>query len=540
MARGLVSTFSGVVAGVVTSVALTAAGVPSQAVAAVEAIDAAKTARSVVAYDSPYKLGDYKGSLSPTSMARLVSTRGEGSGSRSFAIDDGYLAKYTGAAAQETRDPSTARGSMALGQLQGQSKVGRFITPGQETRDWSQYDAGRIRAEIDTLADRHRDYGGYENKPQDPNANLPMQVVRDLEGKVIMQGRAESVEHLIAQKLMEAERATDPAKKVVNLAGADLGDQKLDFRGFNFKNVDLRGANMAGCAFTDCKFENVDMHGANLKGARFDKCHLENVNMNEFVGDHKTAFKNCTLQNVHMEDAVAPQIKFEGIRAENLNMARANFDGSSWSDVQISNLWAPGVKLNGAKLGDFHVIGRDSNMDGAELNNATIHNASFGTSEHGIRMRGISAQNSHWSDVQFNKSDLSGADFTRAVFQRVDMRNVVTPEGPMQMREANITGLEAGPDAKFRAFKAQYDGVTMFPAEDFVFKGTDPIRRAAKAAIDAGVNVANITTADGLTEQELAARQAHNGPQVVQRRPQMMPGMAPIMPGMKRRDTPWS
>jgi len=164
--------------------------------------------------------------------------------------------------------------------------------------------------------------------------------------------------------------------------------------------------------------------------------------------------------------------------------------------------------MDGAKLGDFHVTGRQSNMDGWQLNGASIHNASFGTPQYGIPMRGLSAQNSTWSDVQFNKSDLSMSDFTKASFTRVDMRNVVTPQGPMEMREANLTGLTAGQEAKFTAYKATHSGVTMYPEENFVFRGTAPIQRAAQAALSVRSEVAHIVSADGATVQEREAQQA--------------------------------
>lgn len=501
----------------------------------------------VVAIDTPYKAGGYEGlnPLPPTSVARLVET--DGRSSRDFGVDPALLAAAAGIVRQDTHDPHhqpNAQGLMtaAIGATSGLQARNRIL-PTQEVRDLRHYDMSRIQAEIAELTDRYRAHG-YQVKPQE-ESGLPMQEIKDAHGNILMRGRAASVEHLIAIKMREAELSNDPNKKIVSLAGAQLDERTLgrplQLEGFEFKNVDMRGANLTGAQIKDCGFENCDMEGVCLKKATINLCSFQNVNLNEFVGDSKTKFENCALQNVHMQGAEAPGVKFENIRAEKLNIKDANFNGSSWTHVHIENLYGPNAKMNGAKLGDFHVTGRESNMDGWKLNQATVHNASFGTAEYGIPMRGMEAQNSHWSDVQFNKSDLSKADFTKATFTRVDMRNVVTPRGPMEMREANLTGLTAGQEAKFTAYKATHSGITMFPHEDFVFRGTAPIERAAKAAISVRSDIANIVSADGATKEEQEARntvQMQQQMAMVKKRQQMAMAPSPYHKS-KNKDTPW-
>lgn len=527
MALGMARVFGGV-AGLVASAATTA----------------------MVAFTSPYTLGDYSGDnpLSPTSVARLMVDRsGDARGGRDFGVDPTVMAELMGVAIQETRNVANTPNMQGMvgatiGATSGLANRDK-VFPKQESRDLSQYDAGRIQAEIAELADRYRDHG-YDTKPKDEASGLPMQEIKDAQGNILMRGRAESVEALIATKMAEAETTNDPSKKIVNLAGAQLDDRtlgrplKLD--GFNFKNADMRGINLGGAQIKDCGFENCDMQGANLKNVQFNLCSFQNVNMNEFVGDSKTKFSNCGMQNVHMADAQAPEVKFENIRAERLNIAGANFAGSSWTHVHVENLWGRDANMNGAKLGDFHVTGRESNLDGWKLNGATIHNASFGTPQYGISMKGMEAQNSTWSDVQFNASDLSGSDFTRGVFTRVDMRKVVTPQGPMEMREANLTGLNAGPEAKFTAFKATHSGITMMPKEDFVFRGTAPIERAAHAAIAVRSDIANITSADGTTTQELEVQNTAQMQQQMMAKKRMQMAMAPApSPFGRKKDQPW-
>jgi uncharacterized protein YjbI with pentapeptide repeats len=326
-----------------------------------------------------------------------------------------------------------------------------------------------------------------------------LQTIRDNEGRVLMQGHAQSAEALIAQKLSEADKATDPAKKVVNLAGANLDG--LNFKGFNFTNVDMRGASMKGCEVENCKFENVDAEGIDLRGTKIRGSHFENVNLNRFAGDKDTKFSYVSMANVHMVGAEAPGVKFEHIRAENLNIAGADFKGSEWTDVQAHNLWARDVKMDGAKLGNFHVAGPDTNFDGAHLTGAKVHNASFGTPGNGISMRGLQAEGSEWTDTQFNNSDLSGANFSNAWFKRgVDMRNLVTPHGPINMDGATLTGLKAGPQCKIQATTLVYgegaDQVVMRTKNGMpmVFNGTDDIEKLHKVA--RSNNLSNIRISD--------------------------------------------
>ncbi len=520
----------------------------------------AELARMALGFVSPYALGNFRaygpdaadnasrnGDLSPTSMARLISHRDDGSG-RALTAND-YLARFI-SPEQEKRSPDIMVPGGAASLLQNRGTFDRFVAPGQERRALdSAYDYGRIRAEIDTLADRHRDYSGLD-KPTDPQAGLPLQTIRDREGRILMQGAAVSPEALIAQKLKEAETTTDPTKKVVNLAGADL--EGMSFKGFKFTNVDLRGANMAKCEIEDCKFENVDAEGLNLKGARLRNSHFENVNLNGFIGDDKTKFQNCTMLNVHMAGAEAPGVKFEGIRAENLNIANADFSGSSWTDIQVHNMWARGAKLEGAKLGDFHVAGPDSNFDDVKMNGAQVNDASFGRPGQGLSMRNLQAANSTWSNVQFNAADLSGANFTNVWFRHgVDMRDVITPQGPMNMDGANLTGLIAGPQAKIAAASLTYgEGANQVMMRTqggapMIFDGTGQIENLYKVARTNNLSYIHIREVDGIAIDPVTGKELSeqiSAPGLVQHRRAPKPtmaGPAPPSPFGRKKDTPW-
>ena len=564
MARSLTSQF-------VTSATSVAALHLVSAVAGVPSfiatpLQAAEAVRAAIGFISPYAYGNYQapdanatdnharnGHLPLTSFARMVPRERGGDqqgGGRSLGGFN-YLNQFI-APGQETRQLHALQGgTINAGGLVNQSRaVG--ATSGlarQETRDFSQYDAGRIRAEIDTLGDKYRDHG-MDTRPQDPNAGLPIHTIRDHEGRILMQGHAQSVEHLIAIKMAEAERATDPSKKVVNLAGANLGGMKLDFKGFNFRNVDMRGADLSGNSFNECRFENCDMQGANLKGVRIENSYMENVNLNGFVGDDKTMFKNSALMNVHMQGAHAPQIKFENIRAENLNMAGAYMPGASITNMHVTNLWAPEINLEGATIGGLHVRGPDSSLEDAKLNRVTLNDSSFGQPGQGINMRGIQMERSVQSDVQYNNSDLSGARMAGSDFKHgVDMRHVVTPRGPIDVDNSNLTGLTAGRDAKLKATQFTYgegaDKVSMrtLGGEEMVFDGTADIERLHRVARTNNLSFIQIRENDMaaidpqtgrvLSEQE----QRMTNQAQLQRRPKPAMAPSPMMPG--RRKQPW-
>lgn len=410
----------------------------------------------------------------------------------------------------------------------------------------AEYDPGRVQGEIAELRARFPDRPGMEAK--DPKEDLPTIQIRGEDGRILLQGKAESVEHLIALKLKEAATSTDPSKQTVNLAGAQLDEgtlgRKLDFKGMNFQNLDLRGANLGGAKFEDCQFKNVDMEGAGLKGATFNLCHFENVNLAGFVGDKKTRFENSSMSNVDMSYAEAPGVQFDNIRAEYLNMQHGNFAGASIQNMKVDNLWAPEINLDGAQIGSLQISGQHSSLEGAKLNRAEIGQSTFGTREQPINMKGIKAQHSTWTDCTLN-ADVSKGDFTGSSFTRVDMRNASTPEGPMIVQDANLTGLDAGAAVKMRASRVRCDNVTMQVKDnvEMTFNGTADIHKAFELAKTAGLNHIELrpngesfAAYDPDTGKQLGAEAA---PAAVRRKPapQMLPEFKPPSPYGKRKST---
>lgn len=407
----------------------------------------------------------------------------------------------------------------------------------------AEYDPGRVQGEIAELRSRFPDRPGMEAK--DPKEDLPTIKIRGEDGRVLLQGKAESVEHLIALKLKEAATSTDPSKQTVNLAGAQLDEgtlgRKLEFKGMNFQNLDLRGANLGGARFEECQFKNVDMQGAGLKGSTFNLCHFENVNLSGFVGDKKTRFENSSMSNVDMSYAEAPGVKFDNIRAEYLNMQGGNFAGASIQNMKVDNLWAPQVNLEGAQIGSLQISGQHSSLEGAKLNRAEIGQSTFGTRDQPINMKGIEAQNSTWTDCAVN-ADVSKADFTGAAFTRVDMRNASTPEGPMIVQNADLTGLDAGAAVKMRASRVKCENVTMQVKDnaEMTFNGTADIHKAFGQANRAGLNHIELRpngesfdAYDPDTGKKLGAEAA---PAAVRRKPtpQPLPEFRPPSPYNKR------
>lgn len=511
----------------------------------------ARGASPYVTGDHPLAGGDIRvPSDRPSSHFINWSDRDGNAGRGGYTPDNPgwYLA---GLAGQETRaDALQANGLLggagyALGAVKQERRLDTQSKLEQHFENLQHYDPGRLQAELAELKARFPDRPGMDVK--DPKEDAPNIVIRNEEGRILMQGKAESVEHLIALKMKEASTSTDPSKQTVNLAGAQLDEKtigrKLDFRGMNFQNMDLRGANLGGAQFQDCQFKNVDMEGAGLKGCTFNLCHFENVNMSGFVGDKNTRFSNSSMYNVDMSYADAPQIKFENIRGEYLNMQGANFAGAHINKMEVENLWAPQVNLEGASIGGLKISGQYSSLEGAKLNGAEIGQSVFGTREHPLNMKDVQAQNSTWTDCVLN-ADLSRADFTGASFTRVDMRNSSTPGGPMIVQNANMTGLEAGPAVKMAASRLVYDNVTMQVENnsEMVFEGTAQLRNAHRKAVDSGLNYiqlrgngAGLDAIDPDTQRVLGEQ----APAMAVRKPAMMPGLEPPSPFKKKGAQGW-
>lgn len=463
----------------------------------------------------------------------------EGNAGRSGYIPGDMGWYLLGHASQETRaEALQANGALgAMGVIAGAVRQERRLDTmsklEQHLDNINQYDPGRVQAEIAELRARFPDRPGMETRELQENA--PTITIRNAEGRILLEGKANSVEELIGKKMSEAANSTDPAKRTLNLAGADLSQgldgKPLNFKGFNFQNIDLRGANLGGAQFTDCQFKDVDMRGVNLKGSTFNLCHMENVNMAGFVGDDKTRFSNSSMYNVDMSYAEAPQIKFENIRAEYLQMQGANFAGATINKMEVENLWAPQVNLEGASIGGLKVTGQYSSLEGAKMNGAQIGQSVFGTREHPINMKSIEAKNSSWTDTVFH-ADLSRGDFTGASFTRVDMRNASTPEGPMIVQDANMTGLIAGEAVKMKASAFVYDGIKMRIKDNqqVVFNGTAPMEKAHSTAIAMGLNHIELSP----NGDDFDVSPADRRPQFSQPKPTVAPMFQPPSPYKKK------
>lgn len=341
-----------------------------------------------------------------------------------------------------------------------------------------EYDSGKILADISAMELERQRHAKGPHTP-DANSGLPVQKIYDKAGNVLAEGRAASVEHLIQIKMDEAAQSTDPAKRVLNLDGADLSRLHLK----------------------DMKLANVSMRDANIKGTTIENCTLQNVDMSGAEGDKKTKIKNTVLYNVDMSQMDAPGITLEGIRGAYINMAASNFAGAKITDMRVENLWAVETNLNGATIGSMSVTGPHSSMDDLKINNAKVSMSHFGTEQQGIPMRGMQAVGTTWSDVNFHKSMLDGANFAHGSFTRVNMDNVTTKTAPMNFYKADITGLRVGPQAELTANEAIKDGITLRPVENFVFKGTAPLDEAVDAAVLSGQTTAIITNNLGAIQE---------------------------------------
>lgn len=310
--------------------------------------------------------------------------------------------------------------------------------------DLQQREVHELRPSIAELREKFSDEPGMNGKPD--GKELPVQRVYDQNGRVLLEGHANSVQDLIQNSLKSCAESADPAKRELNLRGANLSSDQngqpmnLQFSCFNFQNINLDGADLGGVGFDRCQFRNASMVGANIKDSSFMLCHFEGVDMAGCIGNSGTKLHNSSLYGVSMSGANLPGASLQNLRGQYVDWTGTNLTGASIGNVAIENLDARLANLSQATIGGLLVSGPHSTFDGARFVGASIGGSHFGTPAQRISMRGINASGSAWSQSSI-AADLSYAMMNGASFAGLDIRSSVTPEGPISVEGCSLGGL---------------------------------------------------------------------------------------------------
>jgi uncharacterized protein YjbI with pentapeptide repeats len=169
------------------------------------------------------------------------------------------------------------------------------------------------------------------------------------------------------------------------LAGADL--TAGDWTGANFSRADLKAATLSRAIL-----RKADLTDAVLQGAAALDTDFSEANLSRADG------RGCDLTGADCSGAVLTQARLADLRAPGLHLFGATAEGTDLRNACLRGLrGGPGTLLNGARLG------------GADLSAACLGGA-------------------HFIDVDLEGAALDGGDFSRAIFQRTNLRNVTARE----------------------------------------------------------------------------------------------------------------
>jgi uncharacterized protein YjbI with pentapeptide repeats len=169
-------------------------------------------------------------------------------------------------------------------------------------------------------------------------------------------------------------------------------DSESEYVALTFKNIDLSGKSIVEKEFDCCTFSECD-----FSEATFDRCN--------FVDCH---FIKCNLSVVNIAYSKFSEIQFDECKVIGIDWTK-----SSWSRF-VSE--AP-IKFHKCVLNDSSFFGLE--MQSLQMDECKVHDVDF-------RDANMNEGNFSYSDFShslFNKTNLSGADFTEASNYDIDISN---------------------------------------------------------------------------------------------------------------------
>jgi uncharacterized protein YjbI with pentapeptide repeats len=133
---------------------------------------------------------------------------------------------------------------------------------------------------------------------------------------------------------------------------------------FDFSNVVLRQADLAGTYL-----EGANLWGAHLEGADLGRAHLERADL-----------ADAHLEGVSLADAHLEGANLWGAHLEGADLGRAHLEGASLTDAHLEGASLAEAHLEGESLLNAHLEGAslaDAHLEGADLRGAHLEGASL-------------------------------------------------------------------------------------------------------------------------------------------------------------------
>jgi uncharacterized protein YjbI with pentapeptide repeats len=180
----------------------------------------------------------------------------------------------------------------------------------------------------------------------------------------------------------------------VNLRGANL--KETDLRGVDFRNAILEGINFSGA-----DLENADLANSVLGKVNFCETNLRGV-----------SFQGANLNGVNLQQAVLGRNNFSGANLNHTDLESSNLSQANLRSARLMNTNLRLASLANADLEKAMMVG--ANLRDADLTNAHLVNANLGEAD---------LVNANLTGANLSGANLKHANLTTAILTNADLSN---------------------------------------------------------------------------------------------------------------------
>ena len=181
----------------------------------------------------------------------------------------------------------------------------------------------------------------------------------------------------------------------------DLNSRKFVFakltstwiHGGNFREADLRGADMQGVRLQSANFVKAKLQDANLGGAWLQNADLSGAN----------------IQNAYLKEANLQDAKLSGAQLQEADLTRANLQGANILSTKLQGAILTKADLQGANIISAQL--QEANLIEADLRDANLSRADFrGANLEGANLEGANLEGANLEGAKLEGANLEGAN----------------------------------------------------------------------------------------------------------------------------------
>jgi len=196
-----------------------------------------------------------------------------------------------------------------------------------------------------------------------------------------------------------------------NLSGADFSEKTFealrkegfwhDFREVNLKYANLFATNLQGARLEDADLEGANLQRVNLKGAR-----LCGANLQGALIIHGANLQNCNLERAYLSGASLNSANLEKAELANADLQGAELHMTNLQEARLYNTNLQGTRLNLANFQGASLVATD--LQGATLLYTNLQGASMKSS----KLQGAYIFHANFRGTNLSESNLKDAELT--------------------------------------------------------------------------------------------------------------------------------